>query len=66
MCEFQERLQLTHLCLQFVSVAAVGNGDGSDLFVEIREANIPIFECRLEGEENCKVRERERERDSPA
>ena len=43
-----------------VSATAVGNGDGSDLFVEIREDNVRMFECDLGPEENCKVSALER------
>ena len=45
----------------FVSVAAVGKGDGSDLTIEIREDNAPMFYCDLGTHENCKVSARERE-----
>jgi len=45
----------------FVSVAAVGKGDGSDLTIEIREDNAPMFYCDLGAHENCKVSARERE-----
>lgn len=45
----------------FVSVTAVGKGDGSDLTIEIREDNAPMFYCDLGTHKNCKVSARERE-----
>ena len=47
--------------MQLVSVAAVGKGDGSDLTIEIREDNAPMFYCDLGTHKNCKVSARERE-----
>ncbi|XP_070198139.1 phosphatidylinositol 3,4,5-trisphosphate 3-phosphatase TPTE2-like isoform X2 [Littorina saxatilis] len=40
---------------KIVGIGSVGNGDGSDLYMEIREANKAMFECNLGTETNCKV-----------
>ncbi|KAL8583379.1 hypothetical protein ACOMHN_035361 [Nucella lapillus] len=40
---------------KIVGIGTVGNGDGSDLFIELRQDNISVFECDMGTEVNCKV-----------
>ena len=36
-------------------VIGIGNGDGSDLSLELRLDGLPIFECSVAGSINCEV-----------
>ncbi|CAG5135303.1 unnamed protein product [Candidula unifasciata] len=46
-------LKLTSITI--TGINSVGNGDGSDLFMELRQDGLPIYECNLGTKMNCEV-----------
>ncbi|BFZ24272.1 hypothetical protein BsWGS_27311 [Bradybaena similaris] len=46
-------LKLTSI--KITGINSVGKGDGSDLFMELRQDGLPIFECNLGTKVNCEV-----------
>lgn len=49
-----------HVCMlgsvHEIYISGVGNGDGSDLSMEIRVDGLLIYECRFGDNMNCQVR----------
>ncbi|XP_059138488.1 phosphatidylinositol 3,4,5-trisphosphate 3-phosphatase TPTE2-like [Physella acuta] len=41
--------------IKITGINSVGNGDGSDLFMELRQDGLLIFECNLGTQSNCEV-----------
>ena len=41
--------------IKVIGIGSVGNGDGSELFMELRQDNLLIFECNLGTGVNCEV-----------
>ncbi|KAH9507848.1 Phosphatidylinositol 3,4,5-trisphosphate 3-phosphatase tpte2 [Bulinus truncatus] len=41
--------------IKITGINSVGNGDGSDLFMELRQDSLLIFECNLGTQVNCEV-----------
>ncbi|KAK0064871.1 phosphatidylinositol 3 4 5-trisphosphate 3-phosphatase TPTE2 [Biomphalaria pfeifferi] len=41
--------------IKITGINSVGNGDGSDLFMELRQDSLLIFECNLGTQINCEV-----------
>lgn len=50
-----EKKQLNLISIKIIAIKGVGNGDGSDLSIEIRTAENLIYECHLGASINCQV-----------
>ncbi|XP_076446857.1 phosphatidylinositol 3,4,5-trisphosphate 3-phosphatase TPTE2-like [Babylonia areolata] len=40
---------------KIVGIGTVGKGDGSDLFIDLLQENVPVFQCNMGTGVNCKV-----------
>ncbi|KAH3842858.1 phosphatidylinositol 3,4,5-trisphosphate 3-phosphatase TPTE2-like [Dreissena polymorpha] len=52
-CELPPRTELKITSFKIESIAGVGNGDGSDLGLELRAEGLLIFEAKVAGSLNC-------------
>ncbi|XP_036360548.1 phosphatidylinositol 3,4,5-trisphosphate 3-phosphatase TPTE2-like isoform X1 [Octopus sinensis] len=50
-----EKKELNLISIKITAIKGVGNGDGSDLSIEIRTAENLIYECHLGASINCQV-----------